>query len=464
MPGTGTDLRDAPRIASGPVSDGLIARIDQLYAHLQSLVENFPGPLSLRDLEGRYQLMNSFAYQQVQHLLVRKLERQEILGRTPEEIYGPELGAKVTALDKRASESKQPVASEIELPDAEGNPHHFEMSNYPVIDAAGRVTGHGRVGLEVTEVRKAWEQREAAETLAQAAFEHAPTGIALLRIEGQRIGGIERVNPALCTMLGYSAEQLQRISPAELIHPDNLGSSLNLARLLYRREIEKSREDTRLIRSDGQVLWVSAHARLLCRHDQPTHLVLQVIDISDRRALEERLRHQADHDPLTGLLNRRAFEQLLDDRIARAASLESPAALLVLDIDHLKLVNDTLGHSAGDELIIAVARRLEASVRAADTVARLAGDEFAVLLPDVGIDTARYVAEGLVQAISADDVILCGDSPKRVTASVGVAQLGPDLTSGKEALINADLAMYGAKRGGRGRAAVDPGAQLTGAG
>src|SRR3954471_1338075 len=169
----------------------------------------------------------------------------------------------------------------------------------------------------------------------------------------------------------------------------------------------------------------------------------------ERRRSEHRLQYMADHDPLTGLLNRRRLEEELDRHAEQVRRYGAEGALLVLDLDHFKHVNDSLGHRAGDELIVTVARLLEARLRSSDLVARLGGDEFALLLPKGGAADARKVAEDLLAAVREHTVPSSG-SARRTTASIGIALFDREAQAcGNDVLVSADLAMYDAKEAGR---------------
>ncbi len=172
-------------------------------------------------------------------------------------------------------------------------------------------------------------------------------------------------------------------------------------------------------------------------------------DVSDRKRLEDELRHQAFHDPLTGLANKALFLDRVEHAVARTQRGVGQLAILYMDLDNFKLVNDGLGHSGGDALLVAVTDRLLGCVRGADTIARLGGDEFAFLIEDAGSDAEPIeVAERILGAIRRPFVI--GDQELAVTISVGVALSEPD-RGAAELIANADLAMYGAKRRGRDR-------------
>jgi len=173
-------------------------------------------------------------------------------------------------------------------------------------------------------------------------------------------------------------------------------------------------------------------------------------DITARKELEGQLRHQALHDSLTGLANRALFADRTQHALDRAdRELDTPPAVLFLDLDDFKTINDSLGHSAGDALLVAVGRRLERILRPADTAARLGGDEFAILLEDVGDETPQAVAARLLQAFEQPFSIM--RKQVQVHVSIGIAQDPTGSVGPEELLRNADLAMYVAKQRGKGR-------------
>ena len=180
-------------------------------------------------------------------------------------------------------------------------------------------------------------------------------------------------------------------------------------------------------------------------------LIVVARDISERKRAESQLRHLAEHDPLTGLPNRRRFEQEVSRQMAYGSRYGVSGAVLVLDLDNFKYVNDTLGHKAGDELIVRVARVIRDRVRDADTLARLGGDEFAILLRGSGDDGPGIAARDLLEAIR-DEAFLLEGQRVRVTTSIGIAPLVAELSIG-EVLARADQAMYQAKEQGRDRVA-----------
>ncbi|MCW3040734.1 MAG: hypothetical protein JWM31_2639 [Solirubrobacterales bacterium] len=177
-------------------------------------------------------------------------------------------------------------------------------------------------------------------------------------------------------------------------------------------------------------------------------------DVTERNAVYQRLQHLADHDPLTGLVNRRRFEQEVDRHLALCRRYGPRGAVLLIDIDHFKYVNDTLGHGAGDELIAQIADALRQRLRESDVIARLGGDEFAVLLPQVDLAGATAVADSLVRGLRGHARGTADGRLRRVTASIGLALPGEEEISADELLTRADLAMYDAKEAGRDRAEI----------
>jgi diguanylate cyclase (GGDEF)-like protein len=150
---------------------------------------------------------------------------------------------------------------------------------------------------------------------------------------------------------------------------------------------------------DGHVVWADVTAASFCDENGVRAAIVQVLDVSDRKSLEAQLQHLSDHDALSGLYNRRRFEAELERELARARRYSGGGALLALDLDGFKFVNESLGHAAGDELVTRLARTLQGSLRESDIVARTGGDEFAVLLPEADEEAAMMVAEKLLAEI-----------------------------------------------------------------
>jgi diguanylate cyclase (GGDEF)-like protein/PAS domain S-box-containing protein len=283
------------------------------------------------------------------------------------------------------------------------------------------------------------------------AFEDAPIGMAVADLDGRYL----EVNQALCAITGYTAQELAGSTFSSITHPEDLPADLDTMRSLIDGTMGSAVDEKRYLRPDGSIVWVLRSVTVVRDADgAPMHFLDQVQDITERRRFEHELRRLADHDGLTGLFNRRRFEQELDRHVAEVARYGPRGALLVLDLDHFKYVNDALGHHAGDELILSVAAVLQDRLRATDILGRLGGDEFAILLPHADAGAAEHVAAELVRAIREEAAVAAGDRSRRVTTSIGIAPLQRGDLSGEEILIEADLAMYDAKEAGRDRYAI----------
>ena len=265
-----------------------------------------------------------------------------------------------------------------------------------------------------------------AEARFRAAFEHAPIGIALSQpaMDGTLV--FTEINPAFCIIVGRARDEIVGRPLAEVTHPDFSG-------------------ETRVARPDGLVRHVIAGSA-------PTGdgtVVTQLLDVSERQQAQAELEHLASHDALTGLLNRRRFEEALEEELAHVRRFGELAAVLALDVDNFKHVNDNHGHAAGDAVLRAIAEALRGRTRATDRVGRLGGDEFGVVLSRSEPADARRVADELLAVIRAMRIPFA-DLQLRVTVSIGVRALGPDEVDHADVLLSeADMAMYDAKERGR---------------
>jgi diguanylate cyclase (GGDEF)-like protein/PAS domain S-box-containing protein len=210
--------------------------------------------------------------------------------------------------------------------------------------------------------------------------------------------------------------------------------------------------DLPLRRKDGTVVQLESVFNNLLDDPTVVGVVVTARDVTERRALEDQLTHQAYHDPLTGLANRALFTDRIAHAVERGLRREALFAVLFVDLDDFKTVNDSLGHAAGDELLVAVARRLRSCIRPEDTCARLGGDEFAVMIEDIASPDAAVIVARRVLGVIARPLTVFG-SEVSVEGSVGIA-LGSGEQSANEIMRSADLAMYRAKGEGKGRYAV----------
>jgi diguanylate cyclase (GGDEF)-like protein/PAS domain S-box-containing protein len=313
-----------------------------------------------------------------------------------------------------------------------------DMQAAPYRSDAGDIEGVLVVLRDITVRDAQMRALRRAENDLRTVFDQAPIGHLIL----DENGGVREGNAALEAITGYESDLLREFGGAALVHPDDLP---HLRALLadVRTGVRPSGElEVRFHHRDGQTIDIALHVAALSSGGQEHgRTLVQVVDVTHRKRLEEQLRALADRDPMTGLLNRRRFDEELDAHLERCRRYGSEGAVVMLDVDGFKEVNDTQGHHAGDELIIGIGDLLRDRLRSSDVVARLGGDEFAVLLPRATRGEASLVAEALVHGVR-DEI--------GVTISLGVAMVGDGgCRSGDQLMIAADRAMYEAKAAGR---------------
>jgi len=328
------------------------------------------------------------------------------------------------------------------------------------------VIGWRRLTLTLMTKQEAVELRE-LELHLSSVFDRAPVGVALLALDpgAGRTGQALRVNPALCRLVGHDEAVLRAGFLRDLLtHPADRDRAEEALRALLSGEQAQVELELRILHRDGHEIWVNAEASVT--HEvsgAPLHCVVQIRDITDDRRREAQLRHLAEHDSLTGLFNRRRFGEELDRVVATVRRYEEQAALLVIDLDQFKYVNDTHGHAAGDAMLVTVARVLSSRLRDTDVLGRLGGDEFGVLLPHTSEDGAATLAEALQQALRREAQIDVPDRTVRAAASIGISLIrAGDDADADQLLAQADIAMYEAKETGRDRVvAVEAGTHGT---
>jgi len=306
---------------------------------------------------------------------------------------------------------------------------------------ASGIAGGVAVILDITARRAADEIARSSHDHFEQVFERAPIGMGLMDLDGHWT----LVNRALCEITGYTTEELIGQRFADITLPDPAHDDAAQQARLLAGAIPALQTERRYLNAAGEI--VSAILSIsLVRDAQsaPAHFIAQLQDISERKRLEEHLRHLADHDPLTGLRNRRLFEHDLKLQVARARRYGERAAVMVVDLDAFKQINDLHGHKIGDDALKAVATALTRRLRETDLVARLGGDEFGVLLPRADDEGTAIVADGLVRVIAGCSVDV-GDVVVHPSGSVGVAMIDQQTAGAEQVLVEADRAMYASK-------------------
>lgn len=300
-------------------------------------------------------------------------------------------------------------------------------------------------------------QRRASVALAtsearfRAAFEQAAIGIVHTSLDRRYL----QVNQKFCDMLGYAREELLGKPANDLTYPEDREAASTYRQQLLSGAAHSVAAEKRYVRKDGSVIWVNRTVSLVRDpQGQPLYFLRVVEDITERKRLEAELRELAITDMLTGLPNRRAFMNRLEEEHARMQRFDTQqAAVLMLDLDHFKRINDSCGHPAGDAVLRQVAARIRDEIRRVDMCGRIGGEEFAILLAGANAETAREFAERLSWKI-ADTTVSYEGRDLAVTVSIGIAVMQADDENADRALLRADAALYRAKEAGRDRVEV----------
>lgn len=293
--------------------------------------------------------------------------------------------------------------------------------------------------------RKLDEERLRHAARLQALVQHSAEAIALL--DARTV--VRYASSAVQRILGLPPEDAVGMSFLSFLESDSRSSMRGALQELVATGGELLALELAAHHADGSPRWIEVSASNLLTDPNVGGIVLNFRDVTQSRSLKEQLRHQAWHDALTGLANRELFGRQMEQRLTQERRERSPCAVLYLDLDGFKAVNDSLGHEAGDELLTGVAERLQEALREHETAARLGGDEFAVLLERAGQEEAEAVAQRLLDALSAPFSLSAGRAS--VGASIGIAVGGPDDGNPDELLRQADVAMYLAKIRGKNR-------------
>jgi diguanylate cyclase (GGDEF)-like protein/PAS domain S-box-containing protein len=263
-------------------------------------------------------------------------------------------------------------------------------------------------------------------------------------------GTIRYQSPSAERLVGVAAEDLVGTRYLDLVEASDRTHVRAVLADLAATSGASATSEYRLCHIDGSSRFVESIVSSLVEDPTVDGLVLNTRDVTDRKMLEDELAHRAFHDSLTGLSNRAVFRDRVEHALARSARTDASLTILLLDLDGFKMVNDSLGHDAGDDLLVAVGARIQACGRASDTVARLGGDEFAILLEDEGDESrARTVADRVLRELAAPFEVRGRDV--FVRASIGIAISTGGETNTDDLIRNADTAMYAAKAAGKGR-------------
>jgi diguanylate cyclase (GGDEF)-like protein/PAS domain S-box-containing protein len=424
------------------------ASLQRERAILDALVNESPDAIYLKDVDSRFVRVNR---RLTEHFGFT--DPSEMVGLSDFDLYSQEIAARYFADEQRVIQTGEPIVNRLDRQELPGRVSDaWALTNVAAVRGAdGQITGVIGTSRDVTSYTRDARELAVAEQRYRLVVELLPAVTCLFTVENDA-PRIDYVSPQVESMFGFEPEEFVALCSAEryaAVHPDDRERVSRETRV-FAAKTETVVEYRHATKSGGWkwVREVSAPLPGESMRDRRGQSI--IFDLTEDRALTERLEHQVFHDSLTGLPNRVMLAKRLDDVIAAAELTRDPFALLFIDLDDFKRVNDSLGHQSGDRVLSAVADRLSRLTRQGDTVARLGGDEFVVLLTainglsDVGQVAAR-VQRAFEQPFDLDGVAI------RVTPSIGVSIYSEPGGTSSDMLRDADAAMYAAKRSGRGR-------------
>jgi diguanylate cyclase (GGDEF)-like protein/PAS domain S-box-containing protein len=412
----------------------------------KSVIDNASIWINVLDRMGRVKVWNKAAEQ------ISGYGRDEVLGNHhiwewlyPDPVYRSSITSMAADILDRGI---QVEGVETRIKTKSGKHKIMIWNSSRFLNERGEVAGSIAIGRDVTAQKRAEKALRESERQLATLMASIP-GMAYRCLDDET-WTMKFVSDGCMALTGYDPADLmdnREIEYISLIHDED--------RKRVEQGIDQAVEanrpfalEYRIRRKDGELIWVWEQGQSILL-DGELHLEGIIIDINDRKAMEQELAMLASHDPLTGLYNRRELEQQLNEELARAERYARPLSLLWIDVDHFKSINDRYGHLAGDEVLRQLSQLLQSSVRAVDYVARYGGEELVIVLPEVESDEAAEMAERLRGIVESARIILNDKRTASVTISIGVATFPTHGTRTEHLFTTADRAMYRAKQNGR---------------
>ena len=370
------------------------------------------------------------------------LREEEVIGRTAHDVLPPEMAEEITEVERAVLASGEPDLREQWMRVSNGDTRCLEMLRAPYFAADGTTLGLIGIGRDVTDRRRLEEQTR----LAALVYQHTGEGMLVTDAEYRIID----INPACARITGYTLDEVRGRTP-EMFNSGRQDRAFYEAMRDSLREFGHWHGEVWDRRRNGEIYAKSMVVNRLATGEGLVHgYVMLFSDVTQKKNADELVWRHANFDMLTGLPNRRMLRERLEHEIRLADRARCSVGVLLIDLDHFKEVNDTLGHLMGDDLLVEAARRISACTRETDTVARLGGDEFIVVLTRLHDPRhAETVAAKIIERLA--EPFHLGDSVAHVSASLGITIYPQDAREVEDLFKSADQAMYVAKRHGRNR-------------
>lgn len=366
-------------------------------------------------------------------------------GRRPEEVLSPDHAAQLNHYYRQCVSTRRNAQFEGVRDTLKGRrwANHFLS---PIFDLNGNVVRILGTVIEITERRRAEQALAESEARLRALYDDNPANLLTLDFDGR----ILSINKFGAVHVGFEPEEMLGRSCFEFMHPEDRPPAERVLKQIETEPQAVHQAEFRALHRNGTLIWFSYSARVTTDNIGRKVILVVAEDTTHAHALRDELEHQASHDWLTGLLNRRAFEQHLEKLITAVATNGTEHVLCYLDLDRFRLLNDACGHAAGDKLLRQLGTMLRAMMRPNDTLARLGGDEFGLLIENCGVAEAEPLANAICRAIE-EFKFYWKEQRFHLGASIGLVAITPEAGGVAELLAAADTACYVAKEKGRQR-------------
>jgi diguanylate cyclase (GGDEF)-like protein/PAS domain S-box-containing protein len=404
----------------------------------QELIEVIPNPIFYKDLEGKY-----LGFNKAWEAFFGK-RREDFVGKSVWDLLSDELASSAERKDREVMLRGEMSISEVSLPNADGEMRLLLKHVSRFTNREGAPAGTISLLTDITDFKQVERALQASEGRFQALTESAMDIVTVLDADGV----IRYQSPSVRHLLGYEPEQMIGQNQFDIVHRDDADRLRERFGELIRVGVMDQAVEFRVQAKDGSWRILESIGKSCLDVPMVRGIIVNTRDVTERRAIEQRIQHLAFHDALTSLPNRSLMQDRIGQAISRADRSLKKFAVMFIDIDNFKNINDTLGHDVGDELLRGVAKRLSDSVRSHDTIARQGGDEFIVLLDQLeGHHGATRVAQKILDALRAPFRV--GGSDQHVSGSIGIAVYPDDGRDAPTLLKNADTAMFHGKSLGK---------------
>ena len=408
--------------------------LDQQLHFTQELLEVMPSPIFYRRAEGAY-----LGFNRAWELFFNQ-RREDWIGKRPQDLLRPEVAKMAEIEDHEVLTTGRTSVAEAVVKDGQGTERYVVRHISRFTDSDGQPAGVIGVLTDITDFKQVARALEASEGRFKALTESAMDIVTVLDADGI----IRYQSPSVKHLLGHDPGKMIGSSQFDLVHRDDADAMRDaFQELLTRGQMERAIE-FRVVNSAGEWRTLEAIGKNCLAIPAVRGIIVNTRDVTDRKNIQQRIQHLAFHDALTGLPNRSLMQDRVSQAIGRAERSTKRFAVMFIDIDNFKNINDTLGHDVGDELLRQVAVRLTDSVRTHDTIARQGGDEFIVLLDQLeGHQGATRVAQKILDALRLPFDV--GGAEQHVSGSIGIALYPDDGRDAPTLLRNADTAMFHGK-------------------